>query len=277
MPAAADGAAADPTPILYIHGLLGSSTNFRAVQAKSSRCGRHTLAVDLRDHGQSPHSAGASTLLDYARDVAAVIESKAAGGRADVVGHSLGGKTGMVLALMRPELVRRLVVVDISPTAYAAAGADAVIEWTGVSGVVHAVHKLDASAHRSRQSVDAELAKGGVADPGVRSFVCQNLVMDASGSYRWRMNSAALVASLQNFASFPADAELRTPFSGEVHVISGENSGYVRPHHQSRFTQLFPSVTIHPPVPGASHWVHADKPAEFWQLLSKSLHLRSAN
>lgn len=279
MPATAEGATAaavsDSTPVFFLHGLLGSSTNFRAIQTRTARCGRNTFAVDLRDHGQSPHSAGSSTLLDYARDVAAVIELKTGGQRVDAVGHSLGGKTAMVLALTRPDLVRKLVVVDIAPTAYVAAGADAVSEWKGVSAVVNAAHKLDASLHRSRQSVDASLAESGVTDPGVRSFVCQNLVMNTDGSYKWRMNSAALAASLPHFASFPADSELHVPCPSEVHVISGETSGYVRLHHHSRFRQLFPRAVIHPPIIGAGHWVHADKPTEFWQLLSKCLNLSS--
>jgi esterase len=268
----------DSTPIIFIHGLLGSSTNFRATQTRASRSGRDTFAVDLRDHGQSPHSTGSSTLLDYAKDVALTIESRIPlGKKVDLVGHSLGGKTGMVLALTRPELIRRLVVVDIAPVAYVGEGANAISAWRDVSAVVLAAHNLDASKFRSRQAVDAKLAESGVGDPGVRSFVCQNLIVSSDGSYKWRMNSAALVASLPNFASFPADHFFPQPSSTsrpEVHFIAGEKSGYVKPHHHSKILQLFPQAHLHPPIQGAGHWVHADKPIEFWELLAKCLSLR---
>lgn len=268
----------DSTPIVFIHGLLGSSTNFRATQTRASRSGRDTLAVDLRDHGQSPHSSGSSTLFDYANDVAAMIESRLpSGAKVDLVGHSLGGKTGMVLALTRPELVRKLVVVDIAPVAYVGDGVNAISAWRDVAAVVLAAHNLDASKYRSRQAVDAKLAENGVADPGVRSFVCQNLIVSPDGSYRWRMNSLALVASLPNFASFPADhffLQTRPEVTLEVHFISGERSGYVKPHHYQKILHFFPQAQIHPAIPNAGHWVHADKPTEFWELLAKCLSLQ---
>lgn len=287
--AAAAAAAADATPLVFIHGLLGSATNFRAVQSRAARAGRATLAVDLRDHGASPHTDAAagerpSTLLDYARDVAAAIAARAGGGPVDVIGHSLGGKTAMVLALTRPALVRRVAVVDIAPVAYAAEGAHASSAWRDVAAVVRAAHALDAAQFRSRQAVDARLAES-VADAGVRSFVCQNLLAQADGSYRWRHNSAALLASLPHFASFPDAAALRAeaaqaavvgvspPPGAEVHFVSGERSGYVRPHHHARIRELFPAAVLHAPIAGAGHWVHADRPAEFWALVARIMRI----
>ena len=267
----------DSTPIVFIHGLLGSSTNFRATQTRASQRGRDTYAVDLRDHGQSPHSTGSSTLIDYATDVASMIESRLpSGSKVDLVGHSLGGKTGMVLALTRPELIRRLVVVDIAPVTYVGDGVNAISAWRDVSAVVLAAHNLDASKYRSRQAVDLKLAESGVVDPGVRSFVCQNLIVSSDGTYRWRMNSAALVASLPNFASFPSDNSFqlsKRDLLPEVHFIAGERSGYVKPHHYPKIFHFFPKAQLHSPIQGAGHWVHADKPLEFWELLAKCLSL----
>jgi esterase len=320
MPPATAAAAAldgDATPLLFVHGLLGSATNFRAIQTRAARCGRATLAVDLRDHGASPHAAAgpaASSLLDYARDVAAAIEARLGPGRAvDVVGHSLGGKTAMVLALTRPWLVRRVAVVDIAPVDYAAdaaaaqaagssggggggggGGASSSSAWRDVAAVVAAAHALDASRFRSRQEVEAALA-ASVADAGVRAFVCQNLIAQPGGGYRWRMNGAALLASLPHFAAFPGRAALQLereaaeakagpgaslggPPGAAVHFLSGERSGYIRERHHERIRVLFPAAVLHAPVAGAGHWVHADKPAAFWELLSRimSLHEKAA-
>ena len=295
-----------PPPLLFVHGLLGSATNFRAVQTRAARCGRATLAVDLREHGASPHSArGAApgTLLDHARDVAAALEAQLGRGRAvDVVGHSLGGKVAMVLALTRPALVRRAVIVDIAPVAYGGGGGGggggddgaASSAWRDVAGVVRAAHALDASQFRSRQAVEARLGES-VADAGVRAFVCQNLLAQPDGTYRWRHNGAALLASLPHFASFPDAGALRAereaaaaaavpggaaagassaPEGATVHFVSGERSGYVRERHHARIRELFPAAVIEPPIAGAGHWVHADKPAEFWRALARILELR---
>jgi pimeloyl-ACP methyl ester carboxylesterase len=101
--------------------------------------------------------------------------------------------------------------------------------------------------------------------------------MQSDGSYKWRMNSAALVASLPNFASFPADhffPQSSSTSRPEVHFIAGEKSGYVKPHHHSKILQLFPQANLHPPIKEAGHWVHADRPVEFWELLAKCLSLK---
>jgi pimeloyl-ACP methyl ester carboxylesterase len=184
--------------------------------------------------------------------------------------------------------VRRLVVVDIAPVAYSDAreGGASSSAWRDVAAVVAAAHALDPSGFRSRQDVEAALA-ARVADAGVRAFVCQNLVAQPGGGYRWRMNGAALLASLPHFASFPDAEALRAereaagasatappPAGAEVHFVSGERSGYVRERHHDRIRALFPAAVLHTPVVGAGHWVHADAPTEFWRILSGILRLR---
>ena len=154
-----------------------------------------------------------------------------------------------------------------------------------MAGVVRAAHALDASQFLSRQAVEARLGES-VADAGVRAFVCQNLLAQPDGSYRWRHNGAALLASLPHFASFPDAGALRAereaaaggatsaPAGAAVHFVSGERSGYVRERHHARIRELFPAAVIEPPIAGAGHWVHADKPAEFWRALARILELR---
>ena len=122
---------------------------------------------------------------------------------------------------------------------------------------------------------EGQRVHAGVGDAGVRSFVCQNLSLQPDGTFRWRMNTAALLESLPGFAAFPP-REARLGEDGpepEMHFISGERSGYVRPQHHATVRAYFPNAVIHPPIAGAGHWVHADKPAEFWQLLASALKL----
>ncbi len=262
-----------PHPIVFIHGLLGSGTNFRTIQQRASKDGggRYTVAVDLRNHGKTAHVDGPMTLEQLAADVAKVIEGiPAAAGRVDVVGHSLGGKTAMVLALTRPDLLRRLVVVDIAPVTYDTTDPN----WRNVAKIVEAAHSLRPEQYRTRAEVDAKLAEA-VTDPGVRSFVAQNLVPQPSGTYAWRINTAAILSSMRTFAAFPSGLQ-GSPRGGpagpeEVHFVSGELSTYLRPGaHYDAARTLFPGAKVHV-VKGSGHWVHAEKPKEFWEVLATSL------
>lgn len=251
-------------PVVFVHGLLGSGTNFRTYQLKVAQH-RRTLAVDLRNHGKSPHLPGPMTLQLLANDVAETIRQHYGSERVDLVGHSLGGKTGMVLANDHPAVLSSLVVVDISPVAYDTSDA----QWRNVAGIVQAAHKLRPEDYKTRGEIDAVLAKS-VQDPGVRSFVAQNLVPQPDGSYRWRINTGAILESMSNFATFPA---IQGPLSVHpVHFIAGSRSSYIQRQFLPSIHKLFPSAHVHH-VDGAGHWVHADKPTEFWQLLAKLLAL----
>ncbi len=279
----------DRTPVVFIHGLLGSSTNFRTIQSRAART-RPTVAVDLVNHGRSPHvpharaTGSGMRLEDLAADVAAAAADAAAdvgagpGTPVDVVGHSLGGKTAMVLALLAPSLVRRLVVVDIAPVAY---DPGASRQWRDVAAIVHAAHALRPEAFTSRADIDKALA-AAVADPGVRSFVAQNLVPGAGaggGGYSWRINTGAIVEALPGFAAFPAGLPPRprpgaggAPPGASAHFVAGERSEYLAPATHAHAAALFPGASF-VTVPGAGHWVHADKPAAFWDVLAGILDL----
>lgn len=257
----------DHTPLLFIHGLLGSATNFRSIQQKAS-LSRNTLAVDLRNHGRSPHTNGAAmTLFDLAADVAAVIRQLHQ--PVDVIGHSLGGKTAMVLAATHPNLIRNLVVVDISPVQYDSSDPN----WKSVDGIVRAAHNLNPHMYKSRTDIDRKLAEA-VTDPGVRSFVAQNLVPQPDGSYKWRIDTKAILNSMPNFAAFPASALQPQP-GMTAHFVAGERSTYLRPQHYDACRRLFPAAQFHS-IAGAGHWIHAEKPREFWELMSKLLNLHGS-
>ena len=257
-----------PPPVVFLHGLLGSSTNFRTIQLAVSKH-RPTLAFDLRNHGRSPHTAGACTLDDLAGDVAASLAapgSPAAGQRVTVVGHSLGGKVAMRLALLHPDLLHSLCVIDIAPARYDQASPG----WRAVQGVVQAAASLDPTAMPSRQAIDAALA-ALVPDPGVRSFVAQNLTPREGGGYGWRLGWQSILASMPHFADWP-----QAPSQGQqqlqqlqAHFIRGTRSTYIAQHHLPGIQQLFPRAELH--AVEAGHWVHAENPKGFWEVLTKVL------
>jgi len=257
---------------VFLHGLLGSSTNFRTLQLATARH-RPTLAFDMRNHGKSPHTAGACTLDDMAMDVAACLTAlrAPAGVRYSVVGHSLGGKVAMRLALLHPELLHSLCVVDIAPVAYDQGTSG----WKAVQGVVHAASRLDPTRYASRQEIDRALS-ALVPEAGVRSFVAQNLVpREAGGGFVWRLGWDCILASMGNFAAWPPHPAALAPESQiECHFIRGTKSTYITEHHMQHIHAVFPQAKVH--GVDAGHWVHAENPKDFWQLLSRLLSIPSS-
>jgi pimeloyl-ACP methyl ester carboxylesterase len=228
-------------PILIAHGLFGSARNWGVIARRLSE-GRRVIAVDMRNHGDSFRSAS-HRYPDLADDLAHVIAAE--GGTADVVGHSMGGKAAMALALSRPGAVRRLVVADIAPVAYG----------HSQQHLIDAMRGVDLGAVTSRRDADAQLA-AEVEDAGVRAFLLQSL--DVAGR-RWRLNLDALSAEMPSIIGWP---DTGGSFEGPVLVLSGAQSDYVRPEHRATIRRLFPRAKF-AKIPGAGHWLHAEKPREF--------------
>jgi esterase len=233
-------------PVLVLHGLFGSGANWTAV---ARRLGQHfrVFTLDLRNHGASPWAEP----MDYpamAEDIAAFMAAQGLA-RASILGHSMGGKTAMVLALDAPALVERLVVVDIAP----------VLRPATHMGYVAAMRGLDLAGVTRRGAADA-LLRAHVPDDAERLFLLQNLVPGPEG-LRWRLNLDAIVAgmpALAGFPSFPPDAQYRGP----TLVVRGERSSYVDEDGLQAFARLFPAFRV-ATIPRAGHWVHADRTEEF--------------
>ena len=227
------GDAAGP-PLLIAHGLFGSARNWGAV-AKRLSAARAVRAVDLRNHGHSPW-AETHSYQDLADDLAGALE-----GPSDVLGHSMGGKAAMVLALAQPDLVRRLIVADIAPVGYGHTQ----------TPLIHAMRRADLSNVTRRSEVELD-----VPDPGTKAFLLQSV--DVEGK-RWRLNLDVLEREMDRIIGFP---EVSGTYQGPVLFLTGRASDYVRAEHHDRIRAPFPNVEFEA-IEGAGHWLHAEKPREF--------------
>ena len=237
-----DGAAA-ATPLLIAHGLFGSGRNWGVI-AKRLSAGRKVVTVDMRNHGRSGHDPD-HTYPALAADLADTIAAH--GGRMDVLGHSMGGKAAMVLALARPELVGRLVVADIAPVAYG---------HTQMP-VIDALRATDLAGVTRRQEASERLLPH-LHDPALAPFLLQSLDL-SSEPPRWRFNLDALATHMDAILGFP---DVDGQFGGPTLFLTGAESDYVRPVHRDRIRALFPAARF-ARLPGAGHWLHADRPREF--------------
>lgn len=235
------GEPTDQPPLLIAHGLYGSARNWGVIARRLSD-ERQVIAADMRNHAYSFWDAQHS-YPQLAQDLAEVIES--IGGIADVLGHSMGGKASMVLALDHGDLVRKLVVADIAPVTY------------GHSQMpfIEAMRAVDMSRVQRRSDAEAQLAGLGI-EKALQSFFTQSL--DVEGG-RWRLNLDVLASEMPKIMGFP---EISGSWTGPALFLSGAASDYVLPEHRDRIRNLFPAARF-AKIPGAGHWLHAEKPREF--------------
>ncbi len=230
----------NPT-LLIVHGLYGSGRNWGVIAKRLSDT-RHVVAVDMRNHGSSPWK-DTHSYPELAADLAVVINH--IGGPCDVMGHSMGGKAAMILALQQPALVNRLIVADIAPVAYT----HSQIQY------VHAMKAVDLSEVNKRSDVDAQL-RGVVEDPTLITFFTQSVDVKEK---KWRLNLDALEREMPRIMGFP---EVEGQFEGSTMFLSGGNSDYVKREDRNDINALFPNAKFFK-IPGAGHWLHAEKPREF--------------
>jgi pimeloyl-ACP methyl ester carboxylesterase len=234
----------DGAPLVLIHGLFGAARNLGILTRALSQ-GAKVVALDLRNHGDSPHGLP----MDFATLAADVAETLSVMGiaRARIVGHSLGGKTAMALALTRPEMVERLVVMDIAPITYDHDYED----------YVDAMLAMPLAAQLTRGEADQMLAQTVKAAP-MRAFLLNNLVLGAAP--RWRVGLREIQAAMPDLLAWRALPQQK-PFTGPTLFLRGAESSYVGPEAEAVIDELFPAAQRES-IAGAAHWLHADKPRE---------------
>lgn len=232
-------------PVAFLHGLFGQGKNWTTL-AKQLSGDRQVILIDMPNHGRSAWTAGVS----YPDMAEAVAEVLADHGPTAVVGHSMGGKIAMALALQRPELVERLCVVDISPVDYQG--------LTSFGKYVHGMRALDLDQLTDRTAADVGL-QPYVEDATVRGFLLQNLRRDGQ-SWRWQMNLQVLGDQLDVLAGWPQIAA--DPYQGKVLWLAGQNSHYIQPEYADPMHALFPRARL-VTIKKAGHWVHSEQPEAF--------------
>ncbi len=247
--------------VVFVHGLFGQGRNWTTIAKGLADRHRVTL-LDLPNHGHSPWTDRVD-YVDMARLVAAELESF--GEPATLVGHSMGGKVSMQLALRRPELLRGLVVVDIAPVEYPVSGGrtdDPDEEASPFGAFIAAMRAVDLEALRTREDADRALREA-VPSTMVRSFLLQSLVREGvgTGRWRWRLNLELLERDLGELRGFP-DPPPGAVYDGPVLWVAGATSHYVLPEDRARMDELFPSTRL-VRIKGAGHWVHSEQPEVF--------------
>lgn len=239
-------------PIIILHGLFGSKRNWHSVATKLAENNR-VVVPDLRNHGASPHSE----TMDYpnlACDLVAFIKRENLN-QPIIIGHSLGGKIAMYLALKYSQQIDRLIIVDIAPVSYP----------HRFVVVLKALKNLPLNEIKSRDDADHHLSKT-IMDPSLRQFLLQNLTFQ-NGQYQWRINLPALTKALPELAAFPSFKDFVRCNRPSL-FIGGQNSNYMAEKFHSSILKYFPTANIKT-IAGAGHWLHVQKTNELIALIEE--------
>ncbi len=229
-------------PLVILHGMLGSSRNWQTAGRDLAEH-FHVLAPDARNHGASPHAAA----MDYpvmVDDVLAWLDAQGLA-RVTLMGHSMGGKTAMLLACRHPERVERLIVVDMAPKDYF---------WPAHQEEFAAMNELDLSTLRSRAEAEQRLERR-VGNWAMRKFLATNLESDSARHWRWGINLPALTAALPVLEKNPLQAD--DTFNGPTSFIAGGKSAYITAGDEALILQHFPAAQL-TVMPESGHNPHIE-------------------
>lgn len=232
-------------PLVLLHGLFGNAGNFATIQRRLAEPGRHVVALDLRNHGASPH-APAMDYATMARDVQETLAALALPPCA-MLGHSMGGKVAMMLALTAPETITRLLVADIAPVRYR----------PHLAGFAAAMRVIPLDPGLTRAQADAQL-ESAVPNPGVRGFLLANLRLGPTP--HWRIGLPEIEAAIHDIQDWPPTDT--PPYAGPTLFLGGARSDYIQPDHRPAIRALFPAARF-ATLRNAGHWLHADDPDGF--------------
>lgn len=239
-------------PVIILHGLFGFSDNWQTI-AKALAANHLVITPDLRNHGRSPH-INSHSYPEMAEDLRQFMEENWIHS-AVVIGHSMGGKVAMQLALNNPDFIEKLVVVDIDPGQ----------AEDNHSAIFRALLAMDLSKMKERKEAEQYLSEQ-IHDTGTRQFLLKNITRSENGTYSWKMNLPVLWEHFQDILA-PVQGE---PFQKPALFIRGSRSNYIKPAETALIMSLFPQARI-VTIEGAGHWVHADKPNELLSVLNEFL------
>ena len=234
-------------PVVILHGLFGSARNWQSV-ARTLADKFTVITVDLRNHGASPHHSQ----MDYpalAEDVGALL-AKLALHDVTLIGHSMGGKTAMTLALSKPERIGQLVIVDIGPGSYS----------NDYDEMLSAMVGLDLGSVRHRADAD-EMLKSAVPETDIRLFILQNLLFSRDPPPHWRINLEAIRDGISNLVGAIA-CQSTARFDGPTTFVRGARSDRVGERDLALIAAHFPNFRMIT-ISNAGHWPHVENPPEF--------------
>jgi esterase len=233
-------------PVILLHGMFGSLSNLGIV-GRELMNDYKVIAVDLRNHGESPHSMEMSYPV-MADDIIELMDDLELP-QVHLLGHSMGGKIAMQVAMNYPDRVDKLIAADIAPVTYTP---------DRHGGVLEGLQALATARPTSRREADQLLATY-VEEKSTRAFLLKNLVREEDGRFGLKLYMAGILANYYDTLTLAPTGE---PFSGPTLFIKGENSAYIQNKHQQEVLHLFPRAQLKV-IAGTGHWLHAEKPETF--------------
>jgi len=241
-------------PLIILHGLLGSLDNWQTLAKKYAQ--HYTVfIIDQRNHGKSPHSSEFSYDL-MVEDLVEFCEQHHIYST-NLLGHSMGGKVVMQFAIENPDMVNKLIVADIAPVKYKA----------GHNDIFNALHSVDLSKMTSRKDVENILSKT-ISSFGVRQFLLKGLTRAEDLSFEWKFNLNSLWNNYPKILDTFSEED--NQFEGKTLFVNGEKSHYVLPEYYPIIKKYFPNYQLKT-IEDASHWLHAEKPKEFFEITNNFL------
>lgn len=241
----------DGPVLIILHGLFGFSDNWRTI-AKNLENDFRVILVDLRNHGRSPHDEVMNweVMMEDVHELILDLDFEIV----SVLGHSMGGKVAMQLAVTYPEIIDKLIVVDIAPRHYPPHHA----------AVIEAIQALDPSLISTRSEAEKILRTFLGDDESTIQFLMKNISRLPEGGFEWKANMPVIIQSYENLME---DIRAMHPFLGPVLFIRGASSGYIKTSDEPAIRQYFPEAEIRS-IPAAGHWVHADQPEAITDAIS---------
>lgn len=245
----------DGSPLIIVHGLFGMSDNWLTIGRELTRYGFQVHIPDLRNHGRSPHS-DTHRYTDMADDLLEYVEEHTLD-RFHLIGHSMGGKLAMIFSLLHPELVKKLVVVDIAPSDYQ------LLENSFHRNLIDTLSTINLADYSERGTLRLEL-ENRLQDHRLAAFLAKNISRDIGNSFTWRFNLPVLKKYLHHIHIGLEELKIHAPCPVEALFIKGNDSNYYLPKHEVDRHFFFPNSKMIG-IDNAGHWVHSEQSELFIQ------------